>query len=298
MHESKSIFITGADGFTGKHLILKLSQIGFKIYGTKSAKKTYNNDGIFPLDILNKNELKNIIKKCNPDYIIHFAAISFVNDNDHNLIYNTNIIGTNNLFQAMDEIDLNPLKVILSSSANIYGNTDLNFIDEFVLPNPSNPYAVSKLGMEYVANIWKERFPIIITRPFNYTGLGQSSNFLIMKIVMHFQQKCNTIELGNIYVERDYSDVRRVTEAYSKLILSNKVNETYNICSEKSYSILDIFNLMENISNHSIEIKINTELKRTNEIFKLRGSCKKLLQDVGGLIDIPLKDTLEWIYRS
>lgn len=80
-----------------------------------------------------------------------------------------------------------------------------------------NDYSVSKLAMEYLANIFP-KLPIIIARPFNYTGLGQSKKFLIPKIVDHVLHHASSIRLGNIEIERDWSDVRFIVQAHARLL--------------------------------------------------------------------------------
>ncbi|WP_247646423.1 NAD-dependent epimerase/dehydratase family protein [Deefgea sp. CFH1-16] len=110
----------------------------------------------------------------------------FVAHGDVDAIYRSNVVGTRNLLQAIKLAKHRPRAVLLASSANIYGNTDIDCIAESTPPAPANDYAVSKIAMEYVAKLYADDLPLIIVRPFNYTGVGQAPQFLLPKIVGHF----------------------------------------------------------------------------------------------------------------
>jgi nucleoside-diphosphate-sugar epimerase len=112
-------------------------------------------------------------------------------------VYDINFFGTLNILDALVELGQRPAKIVLASSANVYGNPPVEVIDESVCPMPVNHYAISKLAMEFMARTYFDRLNILITRPFNYTGVGQGDNFLIPKIVRHYQEGKTEIELGN-----------------------------------------------------------------------------------------------------
>ncbi|WET42748.1 GDP-mannose 4,6-dehydratase [Citrobacter enshiensis] len=134
---------------------------------------------------------------------------------------------------------------MLASSANVYGNGTAGKLSESTVVNPANDYAVSKLAMEYMSHLWMDKLPIFITRPFNYTGVGQTDNFLLPKIVKHFKAKSPTIELGNIDVWRDFTDVRALSKAYVKLLHAKPFGEVINICSGRTYSLRKVIELCE-----------------------------------------------------
>lgn len=292
---SKKVLITGIDGFTGTHLAQKLRSLGLNVVGTTRAPS--DRKDVYELDITDKEDVTRVLKKVKPDYIIHLAAISFVGHADSSEFYKVNVIGTENILQTALESNAVIEKVLISSSANIYGNTDIDMISELTTPEPVNHYACSKLAMEKITTNYFNKLPIVISRPFNYTGVGQSEKFLIPKIVSHFKAKESFIELGNLDVFRDFSSVDFVVDAYVKLLCSDITSEIVNVCSGSSYSLHQVIEYLEKISDHSIEVRINPRFVRENDVKKITGDNTKLLTFFPSLKTVGLYETLAKMYQ-
>lgn len=295
-----NVLITGADGFTGKFVANEFRLSGARVVGLmQRAHPDAAVDSVFEANLLDPESLLSVIQEVRPDYVVHLAAISFVAHGDVDAIYRTNVVGTRNLLQALVDADVKPQGVLLASSANIYGNAAVEVVDETVPASPANDYAVSKLAMEYVARLYADRLPIILTRPFNYTGVGQAGNFLLPKIVDHFRRRASVIELGNLDVARDFSDVRMVANCYRRLLETRgTAGGVFNICSGRAYSLMDVLQMAESICGHSMEIRVNPAFVRANEVRVLRGSRAHLEATIGAVADYPLEETLRWMLEA
>jgi GDP-6-deoxy-D-talose 4-dehydrogenase len=293
---SKKVLITGIDGFTGVYLENLLIHSGYDVYGLvypKSAKKSH-----LLCNIADKNDVVTVLKSVQPDYIVHLAGISFVPHSDIRQIYDVNFFGTLNILDALLELDLAPGKVVLASSANVYGNPPVEMIDESVRPEPVNHYANSKLAMEFMARSYFDRLNILLARPFNYTGVGQAGQFLIPKIVTHYRERRKEIELGNLDVVRDFSDVRFVAEVYKRLLECDYSSEIVNICSGRGISLQEIIGKMSEITGHMIKAVKNPEFVRKNELKILIGSNRKLISLIGDQKMYSLEQTLRWMLEA
>jgi len=292
------VLITGLDGFTGRHLARELAARGHEVCGIGRQPVDGPDWRVLQCDLLDRPRLAEVFAREQPSAIIHLAAIAFVGHGDASAIYETNIVGTRNLLEALVVSKCDPKAVLLASSANIYGNAESEIIDESVIPAPMNDYAISKLATEYVARLWSDKLPITVVRPFNYTGVGQSPNFLLPKIVASFRERAPVLELGNLHVIRDFSDVRNVVSAYVSLIEGKFAGQTFNVCSGAGHSLQDILEMSADIANHHPEIRVNFNFVRANEVHKLIGSNNKLRRAIGALRDIPLRETLKWMLEA
>lgn len=292
--------ITGIAGFTGRYMAKQLAANGYEVYGlAQDSTPVPHASRVYISDLLSKESLNIAVAQVEPDVVVHLAAIAFVAHGNVEEIYRTNVVGTRNLLEVLTVVVPSCSQVLIASSANVYGNTALESISEDVLLSPPNDYAISKLAMEHVAQLFYDRLPIVLVRPFNYTGVGQSVSFLIPKIVHHIQQRAPVIELGNLEVARDFSDVRVVVQYYQRLLeCSQAAGRVFNVCSSTTYTLNQVLNMLRALSHHSFEVRVNPSFVRANEVRLLRGNRERLLATAGQVPDIPLIDTLGWMLQA
>lgn len=293
------ILVTGANGFTGRHLIDRLARDGHELYGlVHSADEDVQGllEATHVADLRDLPALSEVVARVRPDKVIHLAAIAFVAHGDASELYSANIFGTRNLLQALATAGLPPSTVLLASSANVYGNRREGVLDESLSPEPANDYGITKLSCEMLARLYADRLPIITVRPFNYTGRGQSEQFIIPKIIAHAKARRDTIELGNIDVARDFSDVRAVVDAYARLLdTPAAVGGLFNVCSGEARTLGEVLDLAAELTGHRMNVTVNPDFVRPDEVKTLCGSRARLEVAIGDLAMPPLRETIAWM---
>ena len=273
------ILLTGADGFTGRAF-------------SRAAQAAGHDVVALSCDLTDAAAVASQVEAAQAEAVVHLAAIAFVAHQDPSALYAVNVVGTTNLLDALCRLRQVPRRVLVASSANVYGNCEHSPIAETTPPAPVNHYAASKLAMEYMALISSDRLPLVLARPFNYSGPGQSGQFLIPKLVDHFQRRAPRIELGNLHVEREYNDVRMVCEAYLRLLEVDTVPAVVNVCTGTPHSIQEVLEALTNITGHRIEVGVNPAFVRANEVHRLCGDPTRLIDAIGPLPAYTLADTL------
>ena len=246
-------------------------------------------------DLTDPAAIEGALASSQAEYLVHLAAISFVGHGDPADFYRVNTIGTIGLLEAAARRPVPFRKIIIASSANIYGNSLESPLVETTRPAPFNHYAASKVAMEALCRSWTDRLPLLITRPFNYTGRGQDERFLVPKIISHFARRAGSIELGNLDVSRDFSDVRQIADAYVDLLEAETVGEAVNLCSGTAYSLRWIVDTCVELTGHRPELVVNPTFVRSDEVASLVGSNALLRALTGRAPDRGLKETLAWM---
>jgi GDP-6-deoxy-D-talose 4-dehydrogenase len=257
------LLLTGADGFTGLHFTRHAEAAGHVVVPLRA-------------NLTDKTTVHEEVARAAPDALVHLAAISFVGHADDAAFYAVNVVGTVNVLAAMAALPKAPRCALVASSANVYGNCETSPIAESQASAPVNHYAASKLAMEHMAQTFARSFPVVMARPFNYTGPGQAGHFLIPKLVDHFARRAPVVELGNVAVEREYNDVEFVCQSYLHLLDHAQPSLPYNVCTGHTYSLLDVIARLERLTGHHIRPQVNPQLVRANEVHRLCGDPARL----------------------
>jgi nucleoside-diphosphate-sugar epimerase len=256
------VLVTGSNGFTGKSIMPYLKSNGYEVFGFSKHGSGLNE---FAVDLLDAKAVADIIEKIKPDYVLHLAGIALPGFTDIELMYKINMFGTKNLLDAIQNHKPDIKKVIVASTAHVYGITDSTPVKESHNLVPASHYGNSKLATENIARLYMDKLPIIITRPFNYTGKGQSTDYVIAKIVEHYRLGKQEISLGNIDVVRDFSYLDDVLYYYKQLMISNDSGFAVNLCSGVGTSLREVIIYLDEIAGYKINVNSSSVLLRPQD---------------------------------
>jgi len=292
----RRVCVTGASGFTGRHLVHHLAESGATVFAA-SAEEVEGAAEIRSVDITDRPALTQWLVDARPTHIVHLAALSHV-VGEALPFYQVNTLGTEALIETAAEIVPDLAKLVIASSANVYGRAEQMPIGEDAPIRPVNHYGLSKMAAELIAMKWFDRLPIIVARPFNYTGRGQEEQFAFAKIVAAFRRRDPVITLGNLDVRRDLSDVRFVSAVYAALLDSDCASMIVNICSGVSVSIGEFIAALTKLTGHSPQITSQRQLVRSDDIYELVGDDRRLQRSIGTIAKPTLENTLRWMLEE
>lgn len=306
-----SVLITGISGFMASHLtdyILK-NKLG-EIYGTIRNKnedlgniaQTLDKAHILECDINDYSAVQSTVEESHPDYVFHLAAQSFVPSSWRSPAetLQTNIIGSSNLFEAIRRSGFDP-RIQIAGSSEEYGLVRPNEIPikETNPLRPLSPYGVSKVAMDLMGFQYFKSYglKVIRTRCFNTTGPRRHSRFVcsnwarqIVEIEKGLREPI--ILHGNLESYRDFSDVRDIVRALWLAATKCSPGEVYNICSEKSWQMKQVLELLTRVSRTKIELKEDPARLRPSDVPILEGNCSKFKKKTGWKAKYSFKNTL------
>jgi GDP-4-dehydro-6-deoxy-D-mannose reductase len=288
--------ITGGKGFVGNWLAAHLKDSGDEV--VVIDVETDVADGV---------ALRRVVDDARPEAIYHLAALTHVGESWDNpsQVLRVNVIGTAELLAAARTLDVPPT-VLVVSSAEVYGvvTPDQLPLSEATPTAPATPYAASKLAAEAVAlQAWRGYGqPVLVVRPFNHIGPGQSPNFavpaLAKRIVEARKSGATSLQVGTLTTRRDFTDVRDVVVAYRLLVQHGQPGSIYNVCSGKDVAIADVAAELLTLAQADLELVTDPALVRPVDVPVLQGDAGRLQAATGWVPSIPLATTLADVLAS
>ncbi len=311
-----NILVTGADGFIGSHLVEMLFSKGYKVKAL-SHYNSFNNWGwledvsckdkieILTGDIRDSHFCKEITKDV--DIIFHLAALiaipySYVAPDSY---LETNIKGTLNICQAAKENG--NIRVIHTSTSEVYGTAKYIPIDEKHPVQPQSPYSASKIAADAMAMSFYNAFdlPVSIVRPFNTYGPRQSARAVIPTIITQIASGVKEIKLGDTSPTRDFNYVEDICRGFIAIAENDKaIGEIINIGSNSEISIADTLNLIKELMHSDITFLQDKQRYRPikSEVFRLWCDNSKIEKLTGFKpqikINLGLQKTIDWFTRA
>lgn len=308
----QTALVTGADGFIGSHLTELLLEKGFKVralaqynsfnhWGWLEDIPRHQNLEIVRGDIRDPHFCKEVVKEV--DIIFHLAALiaipySYVAPDSY---IDTNVKGTLNVCQAAKENG--KIRVIHTSTSEVYGTAQYVPIDEKHPFQPQSPYSASKIGADSIAMSFYNAFevPITIARPFNTYGPRQSARAIIPTIITQIADGARQIKLGDLTPTRDFNYVKDTCNGFLAIAQCNRtIGKEVNIASNTEISMADIFELIKKIMGSDVQ-KISEEQRKrpqNSEVFRLCGDNTLItsLTDwrPSYTVEQGLEETIQW----
>lgn len=282
--------ITGENGFVGHHALLRWPTAkGLADFCTQP-------------DVCNKASLLDCIRQFKPDFVLHLAALSYVPDSFRapRRTFEVNFLGTLNLLEALSESGFEG-RLLYVSSGDIYGAVQENAlpITESQPLRPRNPYAVSKVASEALCFQWSQisPFEIVLARPFNHIGSGQSPMFAVSDFARQIAEikaghRAPILQVGDVDVTRDFADVSDILEGYDHLLRFGLTGEAYNVCSGIERSLRSVIETLLSVANVKAEIAHDAQRFRRSEQRRVCGSHQKLSQLAGWHGSVSIEKTL------
>lgn len=312
----KTAFVTGADGFIGSHLVEQLLKSGYRVkalsqynsfnyWGWLEDIPTNSKLEVITGDIRDAHFCKKMIKDV--DVVFHLAALiaipySYVAPESY---VDTNIKGTLNVLEGARENG--NIRVIHTSTSEVYGTAQYVPIDEKHPKQPQSPYSATKIGADAMALSFYNAFglPVTVARPFNTYGPRQSARAIIPTIITQIASGIKEIKLGDLTPTRDFNFVKDTCRGFMLLAENeNTIGEEINIATNSEVSMKAVLELIKELMQSDVKFITDEQRLRPekSEVFRLWGNNELIKELTGYTPQYSLKEglsqTIEWFKNS
>jgi GDP-4-dehydro-6-deoxy-D-mannose reductase len=300
------VLVTGAGGFVGPHLVKELIQAGHEVGAVDRdplCSQKLEGACLFQADLLNEKAVDGVLVGFRPDSIIHLAGWSHVGRSWHEpaMALRLNVVATVELYQEFSrQLGDRKGRFLFASSADVYADTTpdkLPYTEQSEVI-PTSPYAVSKYAAEMALGVMRSdsSADVLIARPFNHIGPGQSPQFVCPSFAQQIAEieagERDVLRHGNLGTKRDFLDVRDVVRAYRLILEQGNDGDTFVIASGKSQTIESLVHQMFELAGIAPRMEPNPELMRPHDPPERCGSPALLNKVTGWTSEYTLDKTL------
>ncbi len=308
MADGKKVLIFGCGGFVGKYLTDEFTSNGYEVTGSDIRVPEWADDQFISCDLLSAEDVKAVISKVMPDIIVNLAAISSVGQSWKNpqLTISVNVNGSLNILQAVKECSeggKSP-KVMFIGSSEEYAPASAPVSETSPLDSNS-PYGISKMTQESFAALYGKEFGIdvYLVRAFNHTGVGQADNFVLPSWCKQAAEidksgRPGVMNVGNLKVRRDFSDVRDIVRAYRLIVEKGQPGKAYNVGSGVAHSLEDMLKTITSLSSQEITINVDPARIRPTDTPVICCDNSLIRSELGWAPEHDIFDTLKEMYEN
>ncbi len=292
----ETIWITGASGYTGKHILqlLESFQKKYCLIGFGRTQKNLSGlDDFHAVDVLNTPQLKKIAENSPPALVFHLA--SCMAHEDEAGMWAVNVGGTVSLIRALADAGCRTSRVVSIGSAAEYRDSSGNCLDEKSPQGGESLYGRTKwvqtvMALKTGAEVG---IPVVVARTFNLIGPGLSENLVAGRLCRQFSKHgAEEITVGNTRSERDFLDVRDAVKAYYDLAVNGRPGEIYNVCSGIPVSIEVLLQTFQEMTGNRHRILQDQSLLKAVDVNRVYGSYEKIRAQTGWCPLISLRQSV------
>lgn len=295
------VLVTGAGGFVGRHVTSELAAAGHEPLALDlEIPRSVPPEQAFAADLRDASALAGLVRRLRPDACVHLGGIAFVPTGwtEPDLVFAVNAGGTLNLLEAFRR-EAPSARVLVVTSAEVYGRapSPVPLTEEAPL-RPDNMYAVSKMAADLSSLLYARRYGmhVMTARPENHIGPGQSGRFVAPSFAAQLLAMAEgraepVIRVGNLEVERDFTDVRDVARAYRLLLEGGRAGSPYNVASGRFVRIRAILDKLCELAGAHPQVETDPQRYRPADN-PPRIATGRIRDDVGWQPLIPLPETL------
>jgi GDP-4-dehydro-6-deoxy-D-mannose reductase len=300
--------ITGISGFVGSHLAeYLLTRTDWQVAGTVYGRMdniAHLRDQlvVYPAELSRLDVVRFILDETRPDYIFHLAAqpIPALSRLDPWFTLENNIRAQLNVLEGVVQLGLDS-RVLVVGSSEEYGLVvpeDVP-VDEETPLRPATAYGISKISQDFLGLQYylSQNVPTVRVRPFNHIGPRQRQGFVAPDFASQIAEieagrRAPQVVVGNLDVERDFSDVRDIVHGYYLALTQGQPGDVYNLGSERACTIQQLLETLIRLSGREINVQQDSSRMRAVNVPRMVADCSKLRARTGWRAEIPLERSL------